>query len=71
MTQPGWQRYGELPEVGLVQESSNQTKLESEADAIQVATAEATNDAFGKRQLLVLMQPGTRASAELPPRIPW
>ena len=66
VTQPGWQRHGQLPEVGLVEQSGKRTELHSGASSIQAATAEATDDGFGKRQVLVLMQPGTRASAELP-----
>jgi RHS repeat-associated protein len=65
ISQPGWQRYGELPEVGLIRESENSTQLESRAGSLQVALAGRTEDAFGTRQLVVMMQAGTRASAEL------
>ncbi len=66
VSQPGWQRYGQLPEVGLIEESGKETTLQAETNAVQVALANETNDAFGRRQLLVLMQPDTDATAELP-----
>ncbi|HKO48583.1 MAG TPA: RHS repeat-associated core domain-containing protein [Polyangiaceae bacterium] len=63
---PGWQRYLNAPEVGLVTLAGKSSQISADASAQQVASAEPTTDGHGTRQPLVLFAPGTTADAKLP-----
>jgi RHS repeat-associated protein len=65
VAQPGWQRYGRLPEVGLVEESSKGSSVAAGASRAQVLLGERVEDEFGARQPLVVFAPGTKATLEL------
>jgi RHS repeat-associated protein len=65
VTQPSWQRYGRVPEVGLVAETESVTTVKAERDAAQVLAGELVEDDFGSRQPIVIFAPGTELTAKL------
>ncbi len=65
-TQPGWQRYAVVGEVGLIERSRDATVVQAAASGAQVAVGTEVEDERGKRQPLVIISPDTDASAVLP-----
>jgi RHS repeat-associated protein len=63
---PAWQSYGSVPTVGLIEETGPKVELKTGADGEQIALGEAVEDAFGKRQPLLVFPRDTTATAELP-----
>ena len=65
VAQPGWQRYGRVPEVGLVAEADHAATVRANQDGVQVLEGDFTEDAFGARQPIVIFSPGTSLTAKL------
>lgn len=64
--QPGWQRYLNVPAAGLVEVATRTTKVTSDNHQTQVIEGQRVEDDFGARQPLVVMEPETAATAQLP-----
>jgi RHS repeat-associated protein len=64
-TQPGWQRYAHIPDVGMLEESATTSSISSGAQAVQVAVGDPVQDDLGERQPIAIFSAGTRATAKL------
>jgi RHS repeat-associated protein len=65
VTQPAWQRYGSLPEVGLSQKAQSSARVGAKGNGVQVLLGQTVEDAYGIRQPIVVFAPGTELTAEL------
>ena len=64
-TRPGWQRYQPLGEIGMLPQASNTTSVTSDTAAPQVIKGDPADGDFGPHQPLVVVAPGTSATATL------
>jgi hypothetical protein len=65
-TRPGWQRYQPIGEIGMVRQASNSTSVTSDSAAPQVIKGDPADGDFGPHEPLVVVAPGTSATATLP-----
>lgn len=63
--QPGWQRYGRVPDVGMVAQSPRTTEVPSESSDTQSLSGDAVDGGLGKHQPFLIFQPGTTSTAML------
>ena len=63
--QPGWQSYVVVPDAGLIKPSTHSSAVAADSDAMQVIAGDPRTDDYGTRQPLVILEPNTKASAEL------
>jgi RHS repeat-associated protein len=64
--QPGWQRYVVIDDAGLTPSSAQATRVTADGNDTQTITGEPIEDDYGARQPLVVIEPGTSATAQLP-----
>ena len=64
--QAAWRSYEAVPEVGMIATGRALTKIAANADHEQVAEGDVIEDAFGRRQPVVVFVKETKATAKLP-----
>ncbi len=64
--QAAWRSYEAVPEVGMIAAGQAVTKIVANADHEQVAEGDVIEDAFGRRQPVVVFVKDTKATAKLP-----